>query len=241
MTSHIWTLSMAIVIIAVPIYCLWEGNKAQQDVISGKQTRLGAYVSSIILLWIPTLYLFIGMSLGKVKTADLSLVWAGSLNNCLGAMGLLLIMSYFAFSLFSVKKTKETHQNIRLQLDHVAWLMPRSLKELTLFTGGLSLSAGICEELLFRGFLWQLLTPILGLWPALLLSSILFGVAHYYQGWPHVLRTGVMGIALGLVLWLTESIWIAIALHALIDMYGGLLAYLVFRTTDDTPLLNAKA
>ena len=56
-----------------------------------------------------------------------------------------------------------------------------------------------------------------------------------------MLRTGVMGIALGLVLWLTESIWIAIALHALIDMYGGLLAYLVFRTTDDTPLLNAKA
>ncbi|MEN1728428.1 MAG: CPBP family glutamic-type intramembrane protease, partial [Pseudomonadota bacterium] len=41
-----------------------------------------------------------------------------------------------------------------------------------------ALSAGIFEELLFRAVIQQGLSDWLGLWPGLLLASLLFGLAH---------------------------------------------------------------
>ena len=169
----------------------------------------------------------VGLYGKQINTAELSLVWVGSANNWLGALGVLVMAGYFSLNLVSTNNARDTHSTLEAQLEHVAWLMPRSSKELTCFTLGVSLSAGICEELLFRGFLWFLMSPFLGLWPALLISSLLFGVAHAYQGWLHVVRTSIMGLVLGVILWLTETIWIAITVHALVNIYGGLLAYIV--------------
>ena len=44
-----------------------------------------------------------------------------------------------------------------------------------------------------------------------------------------------MGIILGVISWLTETIWIAIAVHALVNIYGGLLAYIVCSNTKPEP------
>lgn len=231
MNVSIWSYSMLVIILAIPLYCLWEGNKTELAVVSGEQSKLEAYASTMVLLWLPTLYLVIGLYSEQISTVEISLVWVGSTNNWLGALGVLALTGYFALNLIMTKNAKETHPTLEAQLEHVAWLMPRSPKELMCFTCGVSLSAGICEELLFRGFLWFLMTPFLGFWPALLVSSLLFGLAHAYQGGVHVLRTGVMGIILGVISWLTGTIWIAIAVHALVNIYGGLLAYIVCSST----------
>jgi len=47
----------------------------------------------------------------------------------------------------------------------------------------LSISAGICEELAFRGYLLQQFASIGNrLWLGVLASSLLFGLAHGYEG-----------------------------------------------------------
>ena len=47
----------------------------------------------------------------------------------------------------------------------------------------LALTAGICEELLYRGWLLNLFGAVLqSVWLGLLISSLLFGIAHIYQG-----------------------------------------------------------
>jgi membrane protease YdiL (CAAX protease family) len=87
-----------------------------------------------------------------------------------------------------------------------------------------SLTAGFCEEFLFRGYLIWVFSPWLGWWGAAALSLTFFATGHAYQGWNGVLRTGIVGGLFTLVVAISGSLWPAIALHALHDLGGGIMA-----------------
>ncbi len=77
---------------------------------------------------------------------------------------------------------------------------------------------GVYEELTARGFLLaRFLTALHGLWAPVLLSSMLFGLGHVYQGWLGVAQTVVIGsvFAIYTVRWAT--LWPAILAHALLN------------------------
>lgn len=101
-------------------------------------------------------------------------------------------------------------------------LLPQSRREQAAFVG-LSLTAGICEEIVFRGFLIAALTVSTGsIAVAVALSSSLFGVLHAYQSVFGTLRATLLGAALALPFVLAGSILPGIAAHAAIDIIGGL-------------------
>jgi membrane protease YdiL (CAAX protease family) len=50
-----------------------------------------------------------------------------------------------------------------------------------------------------------------------LVSSLIFGLGHTYQGWFGVMKTTVAGICLAILVLLTRSVWPAIIAHAGID------------------------
>jgi membrane protease YdiL (CAAX protease family) len=85
----------------------------------------------------------------------------------------------------------------------------------------LSLTAGVCEEVLFRGFFIRFLheggfgLPLIA---ALGASSLIFGLAHIYQGLKGVVGTTVAGFALGLLFLLSGSLTACIVLHVLLDL-----------------------
>ncbi|AKS42365.1 CPBP family intramembrane glutamic endopeptidase [Wenzhouxiangella marina] len=80
----------------------------------------------------------------------------------------------------------------------------------------LALSAGVCEELLFRGVIQTGLAGPFGPWPALLLASLLFGLAHAMTRAYFVLTT-VMGLYLGLLQIWTGSLLVPMLVHFLYD------------------------
>ena len=101
-------------------------------------------------------------------------------------------------------------------------LLPRTGSERVLFVF-LSISAGLGEELAYRGFLVPVLAQLLGgPWPAALLSSALFGVLHAYQGWLGVMRTACLGLVLASSFIVTGVLWPAILAHAMLDILAGL-------------------
>jgi CAAX protease family protein len=116
--------------------------------------------------------------------------------------------------------------------DHATKMAPRTGSELGWWVV-LSLSAGFCEEFLFRGYLIWVLQPLLGLWGAAACSVVVFGLAHSYQGPKGVLATGVLGALFTLVVLGLGSLWPAIALHALVDVGQGVVAWLVLRKGGD--------
>jgi membrane protease YdiL (CAAX protease family) len=108
---------------------------------------------------------------------------------------------------------------------------PQTRREMVHFAG-LSFTAGICEEILYRGFLiWYAVqftgTGLVGLSLAVAASAVVFGIAHLYQGVGGAVR--VAGLALvfgGLYVW-CESLWPVIVLHVYVDVVGGLLSVAV--------------
>jgi membrane protease YdiL (CAAX protease family) len=104
-----------------------------------------------------------------------------------------------------------------------------------------SLTAGICEETLFRGFLLHFLhagglgLPIAA---ALVASSLVFGLGHFYQGAKGVLATSVTGFVFGLLFLLSGSLIACIVLHVLVDLQ---VAFVMRPVRDEEPTGTATA
>lgn len=83
------------------------------------------------------------------------------------------------------------------------------------------LTAGICEEVVYRGFLlhyWHSAPFHLTLTWALIVSSVIFGIAHLYQGIAGSLQTMVIGFVLGAVFLMVGNLSLPIAIHAVLDL-----------------------
>ncbi|MBE3589383.1 MAG: CPBP family intramembrane metalloprotease [Firmicutes bacterium] len=108
----------------------------------------------------------------------------------------------------------------RRQLEPVQVLLPVTRPERYGYVA-VALTAGFCEEVLFRGLFMTYLSS-LGPWlvmPSIVaISAAAFGFAHLYQGWKGVLGTGVLGVVLALVYVYTGSLLWPILVHALLDL-----------------------
>jgi len=94
----------------------------------------------------------------------------------------------------------------------------------------LCISAGFCEEVIFRGFLIQYFmaftgTEPLGQFIAVALPGVIFAVAHLYQGWKAVAKIMILAIIFGYIFLETQSLWIVIVLHFLVDFISGYMAW----------------
>jgi membrane protease YdiL (CAAX protease family) len=112
---------------------------------------------------------------------------------------------------------------IKLGNPHAEKLSPHTQSELSLWVA-LSLSAGVCEEFVFRGYLIWAFQPLLGIYGAALFSVAVFAVAHAYQGAKGILATGIAGSSLTFVVLISGSLFPAMVLHALVDIGSGVVA-----------------
>lgn len=101
-------------------------------------------------------------------------------------------------------------------------LLPQTTGERSLFLF-LSLCAGVGEELAFRGYAIPMVSRLVGSDVlALALTCVPFGLVHVYQGRVGVVRSYLLGLALGASFLITGSLWPAMFAHAGIDILGGL-------------------
>jgi membrane protease YdiL (CAAX protease family) len=96
----------------------------------------------------------------------------------------------------------------------------------------LAVTAGLCEEFLYRGFAIWYFTSLFGTVAGFALAVGLFGVAHLYLGRIHAVRAGVVGALFGILVIGTGSLWPAIVLHVAMDLIGGELGGRAFRAAE---------
>ena len=97
--------------------------------------------------------------------------------------------------------------------------MPRTKKE-KFWYSLVSLTAGICEEIVGRGcilFLLQSIFPELGFLFAGIISCVLFALMHAYQGILGIIKTGIVGGFFVLLYYVTGSLIPGMILHFLLD------------------------
>ena len=134
----------------------------------------------------------------------------------------------------------EDLSRFRQQFGRADLLIPRNGNELGRFYG-LALTAGIVEEVLWRGFLIWYLGYFMPLWAAALLSTVGFGVAHSYQGIANVPKITLVGAIFTGIFLLTGSLWIPMILHTIVDVVQGKLGYEVVRLTDENDIATDDA
>ena len=120
-------------------------------------------------------------------------------------------------------------------------LIPHTPGEYRLFAL-LSITAGFCEEFLFRGYLVWVLQLVMGLIPAAIVSMVLFGLAHGYQGGKFGFRAAMAGVAMGVLALVTRSLLPSMLLHAVMDLGGGWVTYMAMsRGEEPTRVPNGAA
>lgn len=103
-------------------------------------------------------------------------------------------------------------------------MFPHGPTEIILFLV-LALTAGFCEEVIFRGYLQRQFAA----WTqaavgGIVLQGITFGVSHGYQGWKFMLLIAVYGTLFGVLAQWRRSLRPGMITHLLQDGIGGLLA-----------------
>lgn len=109
----------------------------------------------------------------------------------------------------------------------VQFLLPQGRFEMWLWIG-LSITAGICEEAIFRGYYQRQFIALTKSAPmGIVLSAIAFGAAHSYQGIGGAIRIGLQGLLLGMLANWRRSVRPGMIAHAWGDIFAGALARLM--------------
>jgi len=98
------------------------------------------------------------------------------------------------------------------------------------------------EELIFRGLVQGLFRSAYGLVPGVLITSILFGVVHYFaltgggSRFSYIAVAAVLGVVLGVLYELSENLAVPIVVHGVYNAILFSMVYLVTTGQIDVPM-----
>jgi uncharacterized protein len=123
---------------------------------------------------------------------------------------------------FSIGKSPQTAKAVLM-------LAPGSLSEMIVWVI-LSVTAGICEEFIFRGYLQKQFLAITGSEAvAVALQAVFFGIGHSYQGAKSIVTITVYGALFGMLAVYRKSLRPGMIQHAVQDSFAGLVFGLLKR------------
>lgn len=218
-------LLVMIVAVAYPLYfTLHWYRQIRPQLQTGKaRARPGFYRRSMIELWLLTPAVLLWWLWSGRAWVAVGLGVPGGWAFWVGVVVVVALGSMLGRQVAVVRGSAEARAQVRRQFRGVQGLIgPQDRLERRMWVG-LSLTAGFCEEVLYRGFLTWYLMTWLPQAAAVPVCAAAFGVAHLYLGWGvGVLRATVAGVVLGAAYLLTGTLWVPIALHSVVDVTSGL-------------------
>jgi membrane protease YdiL (CAAX protease family) len=202
------------------------------------ETRRAVYRDAIVMQWslvacVVALWLVRGRAwgaLGLEPRLTPGLIGA--------AAGSLLVVLLVWRQRAQAMRNDEALAHLRHRMRRLEVMLPHAGDEMPRF-GALAVTAGICEELLYRGYLLWYVGQRLDVIPAAAVTALVFGVGHAYQGVVGMLKTGLLGAFLVTVYLVTGSLYLSMILHALMDLHSG---HLMLRAYErDAELVAAEA
>jgi uncharacterized protein len=162
----------------------------------GRRERLALYASTIAFQWSAVAVVGWRVWTRGLSLDELGLVIHGRWRMLIAAIvGAATLGSLQWLNLRRVGRTPgKSREFMKVLAERI---LPQSRGELLAYLG-LAVTAGVCEEFLYRGFVMAALARAgLAAWGVVLLSSALFGLAHLYQGRGGLLSTLVIGTVFG--------------------------------------------
>jgi hypothetical protein len=173
------------------------------------------YLSVIVSEWTLSFYIWLGgLTRDAIRLRDLV---GGRWSN----MKAVLLDIAVAAAFWIVWTAVAIGMNFVLGPSHtesLGFLNPRGVVEVTLWVM-MSMTAGFCEELVYRGYLQKQLLALTGsVALAILAQAALFGVGHWYQGTKQVITITVLGLLFGILAHWRKSLRPGMISHAWSDV-----------------------
>jgi len=185
--------------------------------------KLRQYFWTMAWEWILTGFVYLGIR----KRTSLRELIGGRWNDAEGFLKDILIAA--GFWLFSMAVlgacAKLMHLDEGSKIDslrrQLGFLVPSTTLELLVWCL-LSITAGICEEIIFRGYLQRQFGIVAqSTLAGVLCSAVVFGAAHGYEGPQRMLLIGIFGLLFGLLAWWRKSLRPGMIAHAWHDALSG--------------------
>lgn len=214
----------------------------KKKVISERE-RIKFYKECVIEGWLITIILLTSLICVKIPLEDIVLkaidigymdypAWIKIITFAVCGIFLALFLYQMAGYLFSKnyreqmkekltgKKDNEKSYDVMLDI-----MLPKRRREKRWFAV-VSISAGIEEEIVYRGFLCYLLFdlfPGVSFYVIVVIAGLFFGIAHCYQGFSGIVKTGLMGIMFTSLYFVSGSLLPGILLHFISDFSSNFL------------------
>jgi membrane protease YdiL (CAAX protease family) len=203
----------------------WRGRSRLKHLLEkahvGTPERLSLYASTIVFQWTAVAVVGWRAWAHGYSPSELGLVfrWRSGIT-LVAVFGAAILATGQWFNLRRMGNMSSPRSAILQALANR--LFPQSPVELLPYFA-LAVTAGVCEEFLYRGFAMAALTRAgLPLWSVVLLSAILFGLAHIYQGRGGFVSTLVIGTVFGTVRIAYDSLVPVMVWHAAVDIAAGI-------------------
>ena len=222
-------LSVATVVEAVEGFLSIKKTKSKEIT---QKLRIKLYRDGILWGWVRTAICLTIMLLFKFPLKDIGLIFPVAFSKSVPlAIGILVyIVSIALFALlvyqiimylFSDKYRMELSKVMEKKesIQGFDFMLPTSRTEKNWFSF-VAVTAAIGEEIVYRGFLMFLLLqafPEINIYLVLALATLIFGIAHMYQGLSGMIRTMLIGLLLGALYLISNSLLYGMILHFVID------------------------
>jgi membrane protease YdiL (CAAX protease family) len=244
--ANLWHTAVFIVVLLVFSY---SGSNGQHQVLA-KHGKSYFYLLTIAWEWVMVLYIWLGtrkrgIGLGKLIGGDATLdrllsrglpEWNEMKAGTKRLFTVLIdIGTGFVFWLVSIGVLAVVAKSVGMMRpgatsdfqQKIGFMSPQNGTELALFLI-LSATAGVCEEIIFRGYLQRQFTAvsrsaILGI----VAQAIIFGASHGYEGGKRMFLIAVLGTLLGILTYVRGSVKPAMVTHFCQDGIAGIVLYLI--------------
>lgn len=213
-----------LIFFALGVLLPWRGRERMKKLLAmphvSSMERLVLYASTIAFQWFAVAVVGWRLWVHGYTAPQLGLTFQnGAKLLVAGIVGALVIGS---LQWLNLRRVGRIPVESRGPLQAIAErILPQSTVELLPYLA-LAITAGLCEEFLYRGFAVAALAHAgLAAWLVVLVSSLLFGLAHSYQGRGGMVMTFIVGLVLGASRLAYNSLVPAIFWHSAVDVVAG--------------------
>ena len=224
--------------IALPLYAARQRSKGFSNLNFSSEQKKNIYISGSFSLFIMGLVVMAVWLLFKRPLAEIGLTQPNDLHSWWW-----LVIAFALIYLVDTVVTLTSKKGIDTTIDNFKKrtpFLPTKNKELPEYLL-LCFSAGVFEEIVYRGYLvtycWYLFEGYnyqqLG---SVIVPAFVFAIAHFYQGSKAVIKIFVLAVCFGYLYIFSGSLLIVMILHFLVDAIGGLLT--IKYVKEEIPAIN---
>jgi uncharacterized protein len=225
-------------LLAAVLFLSYSGSSRLAERVNRPHGKLLLYVGTIVVDWVIVGYIWMGVKRRGLSLRDLiGGRWEKAEDfflDYLIAICFWVTWCILAVSASLILKTANldpAHAASRLNelKKTLGFMIPQGALESWCFVA-LTLTAGFCEEVMYRGYFQRQFAAWLGGVPlAILAQGVLFGASHGYQGWKSMTVIAIFGCAFGVLAAWRKNLRPGMMAHAWQDLFSGFMLKLAMK------------